>query len=152
MVLECGGSIGQLKIVKWGSEWLSAEEFESKLRNSREFAVSFLGEFDYDEDQDDVHPREFRDDFQVLEDIVTVERYDGGILNLGSVPWPRTLFERPVAVTSNLEACVLTIIDRVCGDDVEESLDERVVGCAAGVDIVREVTQFRLKEGDGLFN
>ena len=49
VVLECGGKIGDLSLSKWGSDWLTAGEFEEKLRDSSEIAVSFGGEFDYDE-------------------------------------------------------------------------------------------------------
>ena len=66
VVLECGGEIGDLKFVKWGPDWLTASEFEEKLRCSKEIAISFDGEFDYDEDRDDVHPKEFREDFPPL--------------------------------------------------------------------------------------
>ena len=58
VVLECGGDIGQLKIIKWGSEWLNTEGFEERLSSSEELIIGFEGEFDYDEDQDEVHPRE----------------------------------------------------------------------------------------------
>ena len=42
-VLECGGDIGALKIIKWGSEWLNAEEFEARLCSSEELAIGFEG-------------------------------------------------------------------------------------------------------------
>ena len=83
VVLECGGEIGDLKIVKWGSEWMSESEVEEKLRGSTELAISFDGEFDYDEDKDDVHPRNFLDNFDVADDIALVLNYDGSILKIG---------------------------------------------------------------------
>ena len=57
VVLECGGEIGNLKFIKWGTDWLTTSEFEDRLRSSTVIAISFDGEFDYDEDKDDVHPR-----------------------------------------------------------------------------------------------
>ena len=83
VVLECGGEIRDLKIVQWGSDWLTGSEFEEKLRCSTEVAISFEGEFGYDEDQDDVHPREFRQEFTVSDDILLVLMHDGSILNVG---------------------------------------------------------------------
>jgi len=50
VVLECGGEIGGLKIVKWGSDWLNTVEFRQRLRLSQELVIHFDGEFHYDED------------------------------------------------------------------------------------------------------
>ena len=83
-MLECGGEIGNLKFVKWGTDWLTTSEFEDRLRSSTEIAISFDGEFDYDEDQDDVHPKEFREDFEGSEDVAVVLKHDGGILKAGN--------------------------------------------------------------------
>lgn len=43
VVLECGGGIGNLKIVKWGAEWMTEREFEDKLRSSLELAIKLDG-------------------------------------------------------------------------------------------------------------
>ena len=151
IVLECGGSIGQLKIVRWGPEWMTEDEFESRLRSTKEFAVSFDGDFDYDEDEDDVHPREFREGFEVLEDVVVVERYDGGILRLGNVPWPKTLFSGRIDRNSNLSAYVRLILERVWGS-FEEIQELRVVGNVADTEIVRMVTHFRSNSHYGILS
>ena len=73
--------------MKWGSDWLSSSEFEDRLRSSTEIAISFDGEFDYDEDQDDVHPKDFRKDFEISEDIALVLKHDGKIMS-GTYRWP----------------------------------------------------------------
>ena len=65
VVLECGGEIGDLKFVKWGSNWLNAGKFEERLHSSTKVAISFDGSFDYDEDQDDAHPRDFEYSFKI---------------------------------------------------------------------------------------
>ena len=84
VVLECGGEIKDLKIVQWASDWLSASEFEKKFLCSTKLAISFDGEFDYDEDHDEVHPREFRDDFDISDDVAFVLRHNGSILTVGN--------------------------------------------------------------------
>ena len=91
VVLECGGNIGALKIVKWGSEWLSGDEFEERLRSSSELVINFNGEFDYDEDRDEVHPKEFREDFMQGDEIAVVLRHDGGVLRANNYGWPNAL-------------------------------------------------------------
>ena len=145
VVLECGGNVGRLKVVKWGSEWMNAQEFGSKLRRSKELIVSFTGEFDYDEDKDEVHPRDFRDDFEILDNVLIVERYNGSILSHGNVRWPRAHFGLPIDPTSNLAAYIRSIVEQVWGEGFCESVDERVVGSAAGFDIVRNVTVLRME-------
>ena len=113
VVLECGGQIKDLKIVQWRPDWLSQSEFERKIRCAVELTMSFDGEFDYDEEQDDVHPREFRDDFSVCGDIVAVPTYDGSILKVGNVRWPRLLERRQRAHYSNVADYVRATIVRL---------------------------------------
>ena len=149
VVLECGGDIGDLKIIKWGAEWLSEAEFESKLRCSTELGINFDGEFDYDEDQDDVHPREFRDDFVLSDDIALVLRHDGSIVRVGNSYWPKSRGGRRRTQDSNVAAYVKTVVARIGGDNLEETEDERVVGSAGGTEVLRRITVYRLPDEDG---
>jgi hypothetical protein len=65
VVLERGGDIGALKIVRWGPEdWLNAAELEERPRSSLEFVVTFDGEFEYHEGRDDVPSRHFHLSFE----------------------------------------------------------------------------------------
>ena len=143
VVLECGGDVGGLKFIKWGADWLDASELESRLRSSTELVISFNGEFDYDEDQDDVHPKEFREDFNLSEEIAMVLKHDGGILRIGSNTWPRSITGKPKWSDSNVATHVRDIIRQVWGDDVLEDEEERVVGKVGFSEITRRVTVFR---------
>ena len=149
VVLECGGEIRDLKIVQWGSEWMSESEVEEKLRSSTEFAISFEGEFDYDEDQDDVHPRVFRDNFNISDDVALVLKYNGSILKVGNIKWPSSLFGCHRVQHSNIEAYVRSMIVRLWGDNVDETEEERVVGTVDGTDIFRRLVVFRLLDDEG---
>ena len=144
VVLECGGEIGYLKFVKWGSDWLTPSEFEEQLRSSTEIAISFDGEFDYDEDQDDVHPREFREDFTISERIALVLKHDGGILEIGNNSWPRSVTGQPKRNVSNAAAYIGDLIRRVWGENIHEDEEERVVGKVGGFDITRQLIVFRV--------
>lgn len=148
VVLECGGEIGNLKFVKWGADWLTTSEFEDRLRSSTEIAISFDGEFDYDEDQDDVHPKEFRKDFEASEDIVVVLKHDGGILKAGNHAWPKSVTGQPKGGDSNVAAYTKDLIRRVWGDALQEDEEDRVVGKVGYTDITRSVTVFRAAEED----
>jgi hypothetical protein len=61
IVLECGGDIGLLPIVRWGGEWLNAEQLTAKVAGADELILNFDGEFTYDEDEDLMHPRDFKE-------------------------------------------------------------------------------------------
>lgn len=142
VVLECGGDIGILKFIKWGVDWLDANEFEDRLRSSTEIAICFDGEFDYDEDQDDVHPKEFRDNFECSEDIALVLRHDGAILKASNGSWPRSAVGQCKSGQSNVAEYVRHLIQRVWGDTIEDD-EDRVVGNVGYSDITRRVTVFR---------
>ena len=144
VVLECGGEIGYLKFVKWGSDWLTPSVFEEQLRSSTEIAISFDGEFDYDEDQDDVHPRDFREDFTISEGIALVLKHDGGILEIGNNSWPRSVTGQPKGNVSNAAAYIGDLIRRVWGENIHEDEEERVVGKVGGFDITRQLIVFRV--------
>ncbi len=148
VVLECGGDIGNLKFVKWGTDWLTTSEFEGRLRSSTEIVISFDGEFDYDEDQDDVHPKEFREDFKGSDDIAVVLKHDGGILRAITGSWPRSVTGQPKWSDSNVAAYARDLIQRAWGDALQEDEEDRVVGKVRYTDITRRVTVFRAVEED----
>ena len=149
VVLECGGDVKDLKIVQWGTHWMSESEFERKLHSSQELAISFDGKFDYDEDQDDVHPRDFREDFDMSDDVALVLKHDGNILKVGSNRWPRSMTGRQKTQYSNVADYVRATIKRIWCDNVDENEERRIVGTVAGTDILRRVMVFRLVDDDG---
>lgn len=151
VVLECGGEIGNLKFIKWGTDWLTTSEFEDRLHSSTEIAISFDGEFDYDEDKDDVHPKEFREDFKGSEDVALVLKHDGGILRGNNNSWPRSITGQPKWSDSNVAAYARDLIRQAWGDTLQEDEEERVVGKVRYSDITRRVTVFRAAEEDEPF-
>lgn len=146
VVLECGGEIGGLKFVKWGADWLATGEFQERLRSAKEISVSFDGEFDYDEDQDDVHPKEFREDFQGSEDIAIILKHDGAILRTSHNSWPRSVTGQPKWSDSNVAEYTRNLIRQGWGENLQEEEEERVVGKVRHSEITRRVTVFRAAE------
>ena len=135
-------------MVKWGSDWLSADEFVEKLRYAREVVISLDGEVDYDENEDDVHPRDFREGFTVSEGIAMVLNHSGGILEAGNTGWPRSITGQPKHSDSNVAAYARAMIQRVWGENIEEDEEDRVVGTVDFSDIIRRVTVFRVANED----
>lgn len=143
VVLECGGNICDLAIVEWGGEWLNTLQFAERLETTDEVLISFDGDFDYEEDSDDVLPRDFRDSFRTNEDVVVVLKYDGTIIPSSPSHWPRSLVGLDISDKSRVATYVRQIISRVWGDLHVESSEQREVGTVNGTEIEREVTVFR---------
>lgn len=144
IVLECGGELEGLPILcLGGDEWLSSEELINRLKEREKFIISFNGEFSYDEDQDDVHPREFRNNFEVNSDIAIVPKHKGAVLEVGRQSWPRSITGKPSSQLSNLATTIHRILHEVWGDAYEEDSDFREVGEVEGTSILREVSVFR---------
>lgn len=148
VVLECGGHVGNLKVAKWGSDWLTTEELDNRIRSSTEIAVTFNGEFDYNEDEDDVHPKEFREDFTGSENIIIVFKHDGAILRSSKFKWPQAMTRRPPNGVSYLEDHFRNLIKLAWGHNFEEDEEPRVVGKVMYSNITRTLSIFR-KRADG---
>lgn len=139
VVLECGGEIGDLKIIKWGSDWLNSDEFLERLRTSVRLYVTFSGEFSYDEDADQIHPKEFRQDFRQAADVAYVLKQDGAILKGSAGSWPKTLNRPDTWADSNVAMLVRSLIAKAGGDDIEPISRSAVVGTVNGEEIHRDI-------------
>lgn len=139
IVLECGGDTGSLKIIKWGSDWLSKEEFVEQLRFTRRLLISFDGEFSYDEDADDIHPKEFRQDFRQSDDVAYTLKFEGAVLKGSSGTWPKTGNRPEDWADSNVATLVRSLISDVWGDDVDFTTESGVIGKVNAEEIRREV-------------
>lgn len=143
VVLECGGDICDLAVIKWCDEWLTSTEFATRLRDVDELLVSFDGDFVYDEDQDEVHPREFKQNFVLNDNVAIVLKHDGTIIRSRTTSWPRSLTGTPYVGESNVATSIRKIASSVWGDNCYKGWDTRKVGTVDGTDIERDVTVFR---------
>lgn len=143
VVLECGGEITGLPIVCWGQdEWLNSADLRDRLTGINELAISFDGHFSYEEDTDDVHPREFRNGFEVDPSIVVVPRHSGSVLMVGQQQWPKMVTEQSIWRDSNLAQLVREIVLDAWGDSAEVDDEDRVVGTVDGTPIYRNISVF----------
>jgi hypothetical protein len=144
VVIECGGEIGDLKIIKWGSDWLNREEFVKQLRTSFRLHVSFSGEFTYDEDADEIHPKEFRQNFRQAADVAYTLKQDGAILKGSAGSWPKTLSRPATWADSNVAMLVRFLITQVWGEDIKPTSRSAVVGTVNGEDIRRDIDLYEI--------
>lgn len=144
IVLECGGKLEGLPIVRWGqNEWLNSEELAVRLATMTEINVWFEGDFTYDEDLDDVHPREFRSEFEIGSSVLVVPKHDGSMLTVGRQHWPRVLTGQPRVNVSNLAMHFLSVLATAWGEEVEEGSEDREVGKVGDAPITRCIKVFR---------
>jgi hypothetical protein len=141
IVLECGGDIGLLPIVCWAGKWLNAEQFAEKVAGVDELILNFEGEFTYDEDEDSMHPRDFKESFEVRDNVVMVPNHNGSIVKERGINWPGSLYESRVG-KNRLSSLVRKIVHDAWGGDYEEFEETRVVGEAVGENVRRSVVIF----------
>ena len=141
VVLLFGGEIGRLPFAKWKGKWMSSDALREGLAEVEEVAALLGGRIRYDEDLDDVHPREFEHLFEESEDVVFV---------FGDLPGfrSRTDFDkiRPKSTTSerasNPSDLFRELVDTVWnGCATEDGM--RTVGSVGDVEIPRSVTIFQ---------
>jgi len=142
VVLECGGELAELPIVRWGQGvWLNTDEFRRRLTSLSELMVNFNGDFHYDEDEDEVHPHDFSSWFEIDADIIVVPER-AIFLKAGRQTWPRSITGQPIPRDSNLAEEVRRLIAQVWGDGVIKDSEDRKIGTVHGTPIRREMTIF----------
>lgn len=144
IVLEFGGDPGDLKIIKWGADWLSRDEFVSHLRKSQRLLINFDGEFSYDEDADDIHPKEFRQNFLQSESVAYTLKIDGAVLKSSSGSWPKTCNRPEDWMYSNVATLIRLLISEVWGDTVDHTSGSEIVGTVHSDEIRREVQVYTI--------
>lgn len=142
VVIECGGELSALPIACWGDEWIDIVSFQQRIGSLNEVLVEFYGEFSYDEDRDEVHPRDFNQNFEVSQNVVLVPKHDGSILSVGRQSWPNYITGAEKCSYSNLEAEVRRILAESWHEGVSEDIEEREVGTVGRVSILRDVNVF----------
>lgn len=148
VVLECGGDIGDLPIVRRGvDEWLSSKEFCELIVKLDELLITFDGEFSYEEDEDNVLPREFREGFEIGAEVFVVPRHDGTVLRHGSRSWPDN-GRGSAGRSENLSKMVASLIQATYGENCDEGYEKRQIGEVGSEPIERDIKVYRMSEAD----
>jgi hypothetical protein len=148
VVLECGGSIGDLPIACLGpNTWLSTDEMRERFHTTSEVTITFDGEFSYEEDVDDVHPREFKSYFEVSKHIWVVPRHSGSVLTVGQSEWPASMAGETLPWrSSNLAELVKALLSEAWNESYEVEDEDCEIGNVNGTSIIRDMTVFRRTE------
>lgn len=138
-ILECGGAIYGLPIARWDGEWLSTPQLKAKIAECTELVVNFGGDFAYDEDEDPMHPQEFKNDFEESSDVITVPVHNGSIVKTRGFNWPSCMFSDRDS-KSRLSNLVMQLVTEAWDFSFDEHEERRVVGTAGGMNVERDIT------------
>jgi hypothetical protein len=139
IVLHCGGDIGSLPVAKLNGDWLSESQLRKYVRTSDDELIVHAGtNVFYDEDEDDVHPREFQEEFQDQNGVIFVpERFPGYYRNQSDLEIFR--FAEPKIDRENLMSIVRNMVEGLKPSGTDLIHVSRVVGTVNHTDIIRSV-------------
>jgi len=146
IVIFLGGNISTLPIVRKGNSFLNTEQFKTYISTIDEFAAFDGDSVSYDEDLDDVHPRDFKDHFTASPDLLFISNDRLSVLKVGSLNWPIDLPEWPKDIPKSFARLIGQLVTEVWKDEWTEDIEDMIVGDVDGQDITREVTVFRRGE------
>lgn len=135
VVLQCGGNIGNLPIGKWMGDWITTKQLEDLLSEVTELRI-FVGEVQYDEDVDEVHPRNFSLLFKQASDVLFVP---------DDVPGYKTDVRGAILGTVrglHRPASLPELVSQIVAEKWAEHFDDEeefAIGTVDGSDIFREV-------------
>lgn len=143
IVMAFGGEIGDLPIIERGGECLNFQRLTDAIRETSEVCVYDGHSIDYDEDSDNVHPRDFSNSFEQDPEIFMLSKYESGILKVGNMEWPECvsdlyLGDRPRTYVEALRNAFVA----AWGECPEPTDDDREVGTVSGSEITRTVQVF----------
>ncbi|MCX6929426.1 MAG: hypothetical protein NT154_40360, partial [Verrucomicrobia bacterium] len=139
LVMLCGGDASDLPVAIRDGEYLTVSALGTWLRGLDEVETCEGSEIEYDED-DDVRPKAFRNDFKVSPALFLVPRRARSILSVGKQSWPECVPELYLADQPKCcEDAFHGALKRAWGIEPESDEDSRVVGEVRGEEISRQV-------------
>lgn len=142
VVLACGGSFGALKLARLGEYWVSEEELREEVRGRKEFMLE-VGEFEYEQDMDEVLANEFEDKFEQDEHIAVIPIGSGFGINAAGLVWPARPQSGAKGQGSRMAEYIGRLISAEWGEEVIPEEEERTVGNVNYTNIERLVRVFR---------
>jgi hypothetical protein len=140
LVMLFGGEVSDLPVAVRNGEYLTAKEVEALLRELDEAEVHKGSEIQYDEDEDDVAPKAFKNDFVSSSTLFLVPDRTHSILTVGKQQWPECVPELYLADQPKCcEEAFHQVLKRAWGVEPEMDSDTRVVGEVHGYEISRVV-------------
>ncbi len=143
VVMAFGGEVGELPIIERGGDYLNVKRLIDAIRDTSEVLVFEGRSVDFDEDSDDVHPREFKNHFEQDPEIFLLSKYEAGILQVGNKQWPECvsdlyLGDRPRTYAEAMR----NAFTEAWGECPEPIDDVKQVGTVSGSEITRTVQVF----------
>jgi hypothetical protein len=125
-----------------GSQWLNTSESLRYLISISVIHISFDGEFDF-EDYDPVSPSDFKNKFEINDDVAIVLKNDGNLFYPDDLTsdddWTINGRFRGLRVARYVRSLIMNN----WGEQTEELDEERVVGTVYDEEIIRTISAFR---------
>lgn len=140
VILLCGGSIGELPFARLEGEWLSVERLKSVIQELDEVRLYFENEVQYDEDEDEVHPKKFSNYFEEASDVIFLpdDFPDRGV----QISVSEVLVENSDKISAARLSSVFFEILNSVWKNIEQEQESTTVGHVETSTIVRIVTRF----------
>ncbi|WP_158693363.1 ATP-binding protein [Neorhizobium alkalisoli] len=135
IILELGGSIGDLPIIRRGDVWYSGKKMKTALRSINQCTV-YVGDVDYDED-DDVSASSFHHWFELSSDIFVIPKLSSTFTSRSQKSRRRS--DRPSHLLREFDR----LLQQVWKKDWEELDESVVIGEVNGTDIYRTATIYK---------
>lgn len=143
VVLRCGGDLADLPVARWSGKWLSKDELAARVMQRSKIYVYDEHEVIYDSDDDEVHPREFEENFRESK---TVLFLPDDILDDRTLDWDKSLPLLDESKPHDFEAILRQVLEDVWASYSEDEWVYHSVGSVGEIKITRAVTVFtRLK-------
>jgi hypothetical protein len=139
VVLNCGGDIGELPFARWNRSWVARSDLRALLAKRHSIYVFMNDEVSYDQDSDDVHPREFGEFFEDSKTTLFIPDFD-----LYEYPGPDSGL--PYDGRTDFEDVLIDVIAEEWGEYRAEKVYHSV-GKVLGTSIDRRVTKFSRVRG-----
>ena len=136
----CGGSIGELPVARHGGRWLAMSELREVLEELDRVMVYLENDVQYDEDEDEVHPKEFSQSFEEDDSIIFLPDdfpFGGVRSTLDDIFVENEDKALDARLSDNFREVLLSV-----WGEVEEEETSSVVGRVGSSEIARNVTLF----------
>lgn len=149
IVLECGGDVGNLKIVRWGREWLDCRELDQKILEAEEIVVAVDTQFEWLLERGGPYVELLDDSFRQSNDVCFIAFQYGKVLAGwgGRICWPTVMAGEKKMKGTNVLGLVARRIETIWESVPEITSSTRVVGVLGDIPIEVEVCVFRLPSG-----
>ena len=143
VILACGGDIGDLKIVKWGSRWLNCHQMDQKLRATNEVQIAVDDQLETVSEQGGPWIELIAESFHQSSNTCFIVFQLGSVIADLAFVWPDEKMLGKLVRGPTVKHLIRERISKVWQVEPEETTSRKIVGCFGDVPIELEVDIYR---------